>query len=274
MWPNNALIDLFKAEIQKAWSFPILEIAVGLIAFTTIANIHVLLNISTQTGLLASFSILISDSFFDSLYSQMLFLSIFCGVLVSLSFARDYEQGFMQTLLSSPVSRSVVFLVKFFAVILPLTILTWVMTTSIVFLNFYSGSSVMVVIEKALWALPVIFIALMFCGGFAAFISLSLKRTIPSVLTVVLAGFSIWYISTVTSDVVGNIANYFILTPFPVPLIALSRVFGRVVTPFISLGDFEYVLPTWVFWVLSVFYALVFLVPVYVYFTRRFEIRE
>jgi hypothetical protein len=149
------------------------------------------------------------------------------------------------------------------------------MTTSIIFLNFYSNSaSFIAVLEKAVWVLPLTFIALMFYGGLATFVALIIKRTIPSVLTVVLAGFFTWYISTVTPDIVGNIANYFVITPYPVSLIALSRVLGKFSTPFIILGDFESLLPTWSFWALALFYALVFLIPMSLYFTRRFEIRE
>jgi len=100
---------------------------------------------------------------------------------------------------------------------------------------------------------------------------LALKKTITSTLVTVLAGFFVWFITTLTSDVLGPIADYFVFSPYAAPLWALKRLFG---TRPMSEPGLEMNLPPWGFFVLIFFYAVVFLVPSYLYFTKWFEVKE
>jgi ABC-type transport system involved in multi-copper enzyme maturation permease subunit len=263
---------LFKAEVRKAWSFPILEFAVGFVALVAINRVPALLDVALQSEFQSSFNSWVADALSSNITSQMLPLVILCGILVSLSFARDYEQGLMQTLLSSPVSRASVFIIKFLAVVIPLTLISWVVTLLILVLNFYSdAATVFTVIQFATVALPITFLALTFYAGLATLIALTIKRTIPTVLTSILLGFSAWFITELNTDAIGGIANYLALTPYRAPLVSLGRTLGLTYSPPDAL---ENVLPTWNFIGLTVFYALVFVIPMYLYFTRRFEVRE
>jgi ABC-2 type transport system permease protein len=265
-------LALFKTEIRKAWSFPILELAVGFVALVSITTVKPLLDVAVQSSFQSSFNSWVAEALSSNIGSQMLPLAILCGILVSLSFARDYEQGLMQTLLSSPVSRSAIFTIKFLAVVVPLTLVSWVVTLLILVLNFYSSATaVLTVIQFASLALPITLLALMFFGGLATLIALAVKRTIPAALTSMLIGFAVWFITTLKPEAIGNIANYLALTPYKAPLVALGRMLGLTYSPRDAL---ENVLPAWNFLGLAVFYALMFVIPMYLYFTRRFEVRE
>lgn len=265
-------LDLFKAEVRKAWSFPILEFAVGFVALVAINRVPALLDAALQSDFQSFFNSWVADSLSSNITSQMLPLVILCGILVSLSFARDYEQGLMQTLLSSPVSRSSVFIIKFLAVVIPLTLISWVVTLLILVLNFYSDAATMfTVIQFTAVALPITLLALTFYAGLATLIALTIKRTIPSVLTSLLLGFSAWFITELNTEAIGGLANYLALTPYRAPLVSLGRILGLTYSPAEAL---ENVLPAWNFIGLTVFYALVFVIPMYLYFIRRFEVRE
>jgi ABC-2 type transport system permease protein len=265
-------LALFKTEIRKAWSFPILELAVGFVTLVSITTVKPLLDVAVQSSFQSSFNSWVAEALSSNIGSQMLPLAILCGILVSLSFARDYEQGLMQTLLSSPVSRSAIFTIKFLAVVVPLTLVSWVVTLLILVLNFYSSATaVLTVIQFASLALPITLLALMFFGGLATLIALAVKRTIPAALTSMLLGFAVWFITTLKPEAIGNIANYLALTPYKAPLVALGRMLGLTYSPRDAL---ENVLPAWNFLGLAVFYALMFVIPMYLYFTRRFEVRE
>jgi len=267
-------LALFKAEVRKAWGFPILELAVGFVALVSIPTIQPLLDVALAGNFQSFFNSLVATTLHSNISSQMLALTILCGILVSLSFARDYEQGLMQTLLSSPVSRSSVFIIKFLAVIIPLTLASWVVTLLLLVLNFYSdAAAVFTVIQLTAWALPITLLALMFYGGLATLISLAIKRTIPAALASMLIGFAVWFITTMDTQSIGEIANYLALTPYKAPLAALGRIFD-IRIPSAPPEALENVLPAWNFIGLTVFYALVFVIPMYLYFTRRFEVRE
>ena len=203
---------------------------------------------------------------------------IMCGVLMSLSFARDYEQGLMQSLLSVPVSRKLFFTVKFVAVVLPLTLLSWGFTTFFVGLTFYS--SPWLVLQLSFFALPVSLLSLMFCGGISVLIALTIKRTIPSVLTALLANLFFWFPTTIRTQYAlmegAGYANYLCLTPYKGALVFLDKLLGIVpIGRSSSLADaLEYSLPAGSFAVLLVFYAFILAIPMFVYFCRRFEICE
>ncbi|MCW4024792.1 MAG: ABC transporter permease [Candidatus Bathyarchaeota archaeon] len=262
--------ELLKAEIRRVWGRPILELALGFIVLISITTTPALFKIVTQTELQTTLNSLVTTVLYDNLTAQMLPLGLFCGILLALSFARDYEQGLMQTLLSAPVSRSSLFIVKFVAVVVPLTLLSWGVTVLVSFLNYYSGLTVLAILQFSLLAFPILFLAAMFYGGLAVLIALIIKRTIPSAVTAMIIGFLAYYITTLRVDTIGEFANYLVLTPFKAPLIATGRVLGLTFTN----GTLESTLPTWNFLALSVVYALIFLIPMYIYFTRRFELRE
>ena len=138
-------------------------------------------------------------------------------------------------------------------------------------LNFYStATNILLVIQFAAWSLPITFLAVLFYAGLAAMIALAVKNTITSALVTVLAGFFVWFITTLTPDVLGALADYVIFTPYKAPIVALGRVLGKT---YLDPG-LETALPAWGYIVLILFYAVVFLVPTYLYFTRKFEVKE
>jgi ABC-type transport system involved in multi-copper enzyme maturation permease subunit len=264
-------LALLKAEMRKVWGRPIFELAVALVFFISLNSVQTLFEITTFSRIQFDLSRLVVFSLIRITSAQMLPLVLLCGILVSLSFARDYEQGQMQTLLSLPVSRTAIFAVKFVAVVLPLTLLSWVLTLFVLLMNYCSPAANSIVVQSAAWALPVTFLGVMFYAGLAAMIALALKKTIASVLTTVLAGFFVWFISTLTPEMLGPVADYLVFTPYKAPIMTLERVFG--VSLMHELG-LEETVPTWGFFLLLVFYAVVFLVPTYIYFTRKFEVKE
>jgi ABC-type transport system involved in multi-copper enzyme maturation permease subunit len=265
---KNFDLTLLMADMRKVWSRPTFELAVGLVFFMSITRVNTLFQVSSGS---AGFYSVITETLVGLTSTQMLPLVILSGILVSLSFARDYEQGLMQTLLSLPVSRTSIFAVKFVAVVLPLTLISWVLTLFIIVMNYFTAESAVLVFQLSFWALPVTLFAVMFYAGLASLIALALKKTITSTLVTVLAGFFVWFITTLTSDVLGPIADYFVFSPYAAPLWALKRLFG---TRPMSEPGLEMNLPPWGFFVLIIFYALVFLVPSYLYFTKWFEVKE
>jgi ABC-type transport system involved in multi-copper enzyme maturation permease subunit len=264
-------LTLLKADIRKVWSRPTFELAVGLVFFISITTVQTLFEITTVSGFQSDFNYLVTESLVRITSTQMLPLVILSGILVSLSFARDYEQGLMQTLLSLPVSRTSIFVVKFVAVVLPLTLLSWGITLFIMVMNYFTAANGLLVLQVSFWALPVTLFAVMFYAGLASLIALALKKTITSTLATVLTGFFVWFITTLTPEVLGPIADYLVFTPYAAPLWALKRLFG---TRPLSEPGLEMNLPPWGFFILIIFYAIVFLVPTYIYFTKKFEVKE
>jgi len=264
-------LALLKADMRKVWGRPTLELAVGLVFFISITTVQTLFEITTVTRLESAFNTVVTDTLVRITSTQMLPLVILSGILVSLSFARDYEQGLMQTLLSLPVSRTSIFAVKFVAVVLPLTLLSWGITLFIMVMNYFTAGNGLLVIQIAAWALPVTFFAVMFYAGLAALIALALKKTITSTLATVLAGFFVSFITTLTPEVLGPIADYLVFTPYAAPIMTLKRVLGvrQLAEPGLEMS-----LPPWGFFILIIFYAVVFLVPTYIYFTKKFEVKE
>ena len=271
-------LSLLKAEMEKVWGRPILEITVALMAVMTIISVSPLTEIVRHSEFSVAFQSAITGSVSATVASLMLPWVIMCAVLMSLSFARDYEQGLMQSLLSVPVSRKLFFTVKFVAVVLPLVLLSWGFTTFFVGLTFYS--SPLLVLQLSFFALPVSLLSLMFCGGLSVLIALTIKRTIPSVLTALLANFFFWFPSTMSTAsllwVGSSYANYLCLTPYKGALVFLDKLLGIVPIGLTeSMADaLEYSLTWDSFGVLLVFYAFVLVIPMFVYFSRRFEICE
>jgi ABC-type transport system involved in multi-copper enzyme maturation permease subunit len=264
-------LALLKAEIHKVWSRPIFELAIALVFLISLNSVQTMFEITTALQIQSQLSREIHFSLLRIVASQMLPLVLLCGVLVSLSFARDYEQGQIQTLLSLPISRTSIFTIKFVAVVLPLTLLSWGLTLFVLLMNYFSPLTNSIVVSSAAWALPVTFLAVMFYAGLAAMIALALRKTIASVLTTVLAGFSVWFITTLTPEMLGSIADYFVFTPYKAPMMTLERLFD--VTYGHEIGLEATVSPS-VFFVLMIFYAVVLLVPTYLYFTKKFEVKE
>ena len=265
---KNFDLTLLKADMRKVWSRPTLELVVGLVFFISITSVQTLFEV---TAISADFYSVITETIVRITTTQMLPLVILSGILLSLSFARDYEQGLMQTLLSLPVSRTSIFAVKFVAVVFPLTLISWGITLFIIAMNYFTASSALLVFQLSFWALPVMLFAVMFYAGLASLIALVLKKTITSTLVTVLAGFFVWFITTLTPEVLGPIADYLVFSPYAAPLWALKRLFGT--RPYSEPG-LEMNLPPWGFFILIIFYAIVFLVPTYIYFTRKFEVKE
>ena len=268
---KKANIALLKTEIRRIWGFPILELAVGFLALISVTTIPTLQDIVIQGEFQATFNTMVANAAYNTMSTQMLPIGLFCGILVALSFARDYEQGLMQTLLSSPLSRSTVFIVKFVAVVVPLTLLSWGITTFLVCLNFsISGATVPLMLQVASASLLTTFLAVLFYGGLAALISLAVKRTIPAALATMIIGFLMYFVTTLKVEAIGTWANYLAITPFKAPLVGLGKMLGLTFTE----NTLENSLPAGGFLAIALVYGLAFLVPMYLYFTRRFEVRE
>jgi ABC-type transport system involved in multi-copper enzyme maturation permease subunit len=222
----RAGLALLKAELGKVWGRPILEITVALMAVMTVVSVSPLTDIVLHSEFPAAFQSAITGSVGDTVASLMLPWVIMCAVLMSLSFARDYESGLMQSLLSVPVSRKMFFTVKFAAVILPLALLSWGFTTFFVGMTFYS--SPWLVLQLSFFALPVSLLSLMFCGGVSVLIALTIKRTIPSVLTALLANFFFWFPTTIYTPVAlmngASYVNYLCLLPYNGSLAFLDKL--------------------------------------------------
>lgn len=262
---------LLKTEIGKVWDRPIFELAVGFVFLLSLNSISTLIEMVSQARFQSTFNTMIIEALLTNMNLQLLPLGLLCGILVSLSFARDYEQGLMQTLMSLPLSRSSIFVVKFIAVVIPLTAIYWGITTLVIILNFHSSvATIIMILELTIWTLPISFLALMFYGGTATLFSLTIRRMIPTVLTTMITGFFTWYITALTNDTIGDLADLLVFTPYRVPNVSLGRVLG-LSYPETAL---ENCLPAWGFLGLALFYALVFLIPMYLYFTRRFEVRD
>lgn len=262
---GSALLGI---EMKKVWSRPILELSVILIALMSVSAIQTLNIIIIPSEAQSIFQSMVNNGVSNIMDLQMLPLIIVCSILISLSFARDYEQGLMQSLLSSPISRAKLYTIKLVAVLLPLTFLSWGFVFLFSALNYYSDF--FVVIQSNLFVLPITFLSLMFYGGIATFVSLVIKRTIPSALTAMLAGFFFWFITTLNTDSIGSIADYLVLTPYKAPLVLLGRINGLSY----PVGTIENSLPLWNLAFLVFFYAVIFVFPTFLYFTRRFEVRE
>ncbi|MDR0460292.1 MAG: hypothetical protein LBH62_02475 [Nitrososphaerota archaeon] len=288
---TRAGLALLRAEIGKVWGRPILEITVALMAVLTLMSVQSITKLVTLADFPSIFRYTVMTSVSATVGSLMLPWVIMCGVLMALSFARDYESGLMQSLLSMPVSRKLFFVVKFFAVVLPLVLLSWVFTTFFVGLTFYSD--LWLVLQLSFYVLPVSFLSLMFCGGLGVLVALVVRRSIPAVLTSLLVNFFIWYPTTINTlialrDGVGY-AGYLCLTTQKGALVFLNKLLG-IVNPYVVFengnplldiyvppefaSSLEYTLPTSSFAILLIFYACILVIPMFVYFCRRFEICE
>jgi ABC-type transport system involved in multi-copper enzyme maturation permease subunit len=273
----KAGLALLKAEIGKVWARPILEITVALMAVMATLLVQPITKIVSHSNFSVVIQSIVTENVSSVVSSLMLPLVVMCAVLMSLSFARDYESGLMQSILSAPVSRKMLFTVKFFAVVLPLTLLTWIFTTFFVGLTFYS--SPWLVLQFSLFALPVAFLFLMFCGSISVLIALMVKRTIPAVLTAFLVNFSIWYPTTIITGSAliegASYANYLCLTPYKGALVFLNKLLGIVPMITSDYADaFELSLSAGDFGALLIVYVCILLIPLFVYFSRRFEICE
>jgi ABC-type transport system involved in multi-copper enzyme maturation permease subunit len=271
----KAGLALLKAELGKVWARPILEITVALMAVMATYLVQPITRVVSHSDFSVAIQSVVTENVSSVVSSLMLPLVVMCAVLMSLSFARDYESGLMQSILSAPVSRKILFTVKFFAVVLPLTLLTWIFTTFFVGLTFYS--SPWIVLQFSLFALPVSFLFLMLCGGISVLVALVVKRTIPAVLTAFLVNFSIWYpttILTIHAFKSGAIyANYLCLLPYNGSLAFLDKLLGIV--PMID-SEYAYALEISLtasdFGALLIVYVCILVIPLFVYFSRRFEI--
>lgn len=262
---------LLKAELQKIWNRPIFELALGFVFFMALGNSSSLFEITLPTSLQSTFTREATVFLVLNIGFQMLPLVLFSGLLVSLSFAQDYEQGVIQTLFSLPVSRSTVFVTKFVAIVVPLTLISWGSTVFVMLINFCTTTAnTLLVIQFTAWALPVTFLAISFYATLGALLSLIFKRTVRAAFITILSGFFFWFIAQLRENSIGALAEYLSFTPFKAPMTTLGRLIGVTYRE----EALENALPGWGFLVLMLFYVLVVLVPTYMYFTQQFEVKE
>jgi ABC-type transport system involved in multi-copper enzyme maturation permease subunit len=269
-------LALLKAEMGKVWSSPILEITIALMAVMSVTAVTSLNDLVIHSEFPEIFQSMVAGSVSATVGLLILPLVVMCAVLMSLSFARDYEQGLIQSTLSLPVSRKLFFVVKFFAVVLPLVLVSWFLTVFFVGASFYPD--MFLVFKFSFYVLPVVFLSLMFCGGLGVLIALVIKRTIPSVLTALLANIFFWFPTTISTEYAlregASYANYLCLIPYKTGLVFLDKLLGivpRGITPEIK-NALEYTLSGSSFAVLLIFYACILVIPMFVYFYRRFEV--
>jgi len=277
MESKDAKLALLKTEVRRVWGFPVLELVVGFLAFIAVTTIYALQEITIQSKAQAIFNGLVVDSVYDTMSAQLLPIGLFCGILVALSFARDYEQGLMQTLLSSPLSRSTVFIVKFVAVTVPLTLLTWGVTMFMITLNYsLGGATVSLLLQVGATSLLTTFLSVFFFGGLATLIALTVKRTIPTVLATMMIGFLMYFVTTLRAETIGSLANYIAVTPFKASLLGLGKLLGADSMRVVGLAEntLETSVPAIGFLAIALVYVLALVTPMYLYFTRRFEVRE
>jgi len=122
--------SLLKAETERVWSRPVLELTSILVFLSSLSAVAPLVSVIPPDRLQAEMFSKIVDSITLYADSLTLFLGLICAVLATLSFAKDYEQGLLQTLLSLPLSRSLVFVSKLIAVTVPITLIAWVTMVS------------------------------------------------------------------------------------------------------------------------------------------------
>jgi ABC-type transport system involved in multi-copper enzyme maturation permease subunit len=275
MESKGANLALLKTEIRRVWGFPVLELAVGFLAFIAVTTVYTLHEIVNQSKAQAAFNGVVVDAVYGTMSAQLLPIGLFCGILVALSFAKDYEQGLMQALLSSPLSRSTVFIVKFVAVTVPLTLLTWGITMFMITLNYsLGGATVSLLLQVAAATLLTTFLVVFFFGGLATLIALTVKRTIPTALVTMMLGFLMFFVTTLRAETIGSLANYIAVTPFKASLLGLGKLLGADSARVVGLA--ENTLETSVsaigFLAIVLVYVLALLVPMYLYYTRRFEV--
>ena len=269
--PETLNTLLLKAELQKVWTRPIFELALVLVFFLAVGNSSTLFEITTQSRLQSTMILVVSNFLVTNFTYQLLPLALFSGLLVSLSFAQDYEQGLIQTLFSLPVSRPSIFIVKFVAIVVPLTLLSWGSTFVIMFINFQSTEALSTMLfQLTAYVLPITFLTIMVYAGLGAIVSLIVKRTTKAAFISILMGLFLSFISQLEERTIGALAKYMVFTPFKAPTVTLSRLVGMRYAE----DAIEKSLPAWGFFVLILFYALVFLVPAYLYFTKKFEVEE
>ncbi len=277
MESKDVKLALLKTELRRVWGFPVLELAVGFLAFIAVTTIYTLQEITIPSAAQATFNGLVVNAVYDTMSAQLLPIGLFCGILVALSFAKDYEQGLMQTLLSSPLSRSTVFIAKFFAVTVPLTLLTWGVTMFMVAINYsLGGATVTLLLQAATAILLTTFLSVFFFGGLATLIALTVKRTIPTALVTMMLGFLMYFVTTLRTETIGSLANYIAVTPFKASLLGLGKLLGADSARVVGLAEntLETSVPAIGFLAIALVYVLALLVPMYLYFTRRFEVRE
>lgn len=263
----TGLTFLIKAELEKIWARPIFEVTVGLILLACAGSTMQLVYLIPQNRFqelffsgIAYLVILIVDQL-------GFYLGLICSILVTLSFSRDYELGLLQTLMSLPVSRRSIIAIKFIAIVVPLTISAWGILIFLLGLNFYYELAIL--LQIALPALAILFIATSFFYCVATLISLTIKRTLPSVLV----SLSLALVLFVLSKSPRMIGNFTLYAPLTAPVMILSRIWDVRIYYQLSLAA-EFLPSAWFFLSLTLIYCLVPIAFAYFYFTRVFEVSE
>jgi len=259
--------SLLKAETERVWSRPVLELT-SILVFLLSLSVAPLVSVIPPDRLQAEiFSKIVG---FITLYadSLTLFLGLICAVLGTLSFAKDYEQGLLQTLLSLPLSRSLVFVSKLIAVTVPITLIAWVTMVFSLSLSFYFALDI--VFRTAFYVLPIIFIISLLSFSLATLISLLAKRILPSILASTASILILFMISNPPMATLGDF-RYLAYTPLRAPVMTLIRVFGE---SYFGSNVLEALPETGTLLTLSLTYALVPLFFAFLYFTRKLEIKQ
>jgi hypothetical protein len=120
-------------------------------------------------------------------------------------------------------------------------------------------------------------LAVFFFGGLATLIALTVKHTIPTVLTTMMIGFLMFFVTTLRAETIGStLANFIAITPFKASLLGLGKLLGADTARVVGLAEntLETSIPAVGFLAITLVYVLTLVVPMYLYFTRRFEVRE
>lgn len=259
--------SLLKAEAERVWSRPVLELTLVLVFLLSMSAIQPLISIIPPDRLETEVFSIAADSI--TLYAETLtlFLSIICAILAALSFAKDYEQGLLQTLLSLPLSRSLIFASKLIAITAPITLLAWATMALSLYLNFYFLPNAL--IKAILPALPIFFVISLLSYSIATLISLATKRILPSILASSAMVLVLFFVSNPPVGTYGTF-GYIPYTPLKAPVMTLMRVFGESYSS-IVIEDLP---STWLLLTLSLTYVFVPLIVSYLFFTRKLEVKQ
>ena len=87
-------------------------------------------------------------------------------------------------------------------------------------------------------------------------------------------GFLMYYVTTLRAETIGSLANYIAVTPFKASLLGLGKLLGADSARVVGLAEntLESSVPAIGFLAIVLVYGLALVTPMYLYFTRRFEI--
>lgn len=252
-------MELLKAEFGKSWRRPILELAVVLVAVIAVGAaenkvfIRKLDNPNVDLFEEMANTAVVSFSWLE------LLTGVICSILTALSFARDYDQGLIQTLPSLHISRERLFLTKLIAIVVPLTVISWGYTAFSLGLNYYFAPAGL--LKIILLELFMSYVTLVLYFGIASTVFLTIRRRVPSAIASSIIVIVLFILS---------FKEYVWYSPYQAPMTFLAKIFNITYLN-VPLDPNQ---PAWIFMSLMISYAIASTLVPYMFFTRYLEVRE